>query len=265
MLSFTMRWFCMVGKAAYRSATCKVYGATDRLEDLKVALKIVYNSDHMQDEVLMRYNRGQPLNEDLVIAVLCVHVPQNERAEWKQAFSAVDEAREAEGKPSIVAEQPSPDGEYAIVLPWAERNLDQVMSSERMAANDLPRIMEVLEHVTKGLLYLHQQGLIHGDVKRKNVMRKVMAEQEESDLASKAEWLLIDMDAAVETGKQLGEKYSEAIIAPEYMKVLLPCRTNGRPSKGHPTIKAVCTTHHQPPSHHLAFRTHHLMCGPLGC
>ena len=235
----------MVGKVTYRSATCKVYEAIDRLKDKnKVALKIVYNSDHMKDEVLMRYNRGQALNEDLVIGVLCIHVPETERAAWQLTFSAVDEARRGAGKLSIVAEQPSPDGEYVIVLPWAERNLDQVMSSERLAANDLPRIMEVLQCVTKGLLYLHQQGLIHGDVKRKNVMRKLMPEQSsESGSASKAEWILIDMDATVKIGEQLGEKYSEAMIAPEYMKALLPCRTNGRPSKGHPTIKAVYTTH----------------------
>ena len=209
--------------------------AVDRVDrGIGVALKIVYNPEHMLDEILARFNGGQPLDEDIVLGVIRVHVPEQEREKWSAEFKLVDEKRLETGQRPIVAEEPSPDNQYAIVMPLCERSLDQVMGSERLAANDLAGILEVTRYVAKGLNYLHKNGLVHGDMKRKNVMRK-----------SKSKWTLIDMDAAARVGDQLALKYSEAVVPPEYMKVLLPCRTNGRPAKGHPTIQAVIFKHFQ--------------------
>ena len=43
---------------------------------------------------------------------------------------------------------------------------------------------------------------------------------------------------SVPCGAQTSHKFSEGWIPPEYMKVLLPCRTTGLPVEGHPTITA---------------------------
>ena len=229
---------CDLGDPKYRSATSRVFEAMDYVLSgmnalTEVALKIVTNPDHMRDEVMIRYNKGKPLNEAFVLGVLRVHVPAHEKDKWIQTFSDVEKTRAELGQPPLIAKEASPENEYVMVLPLAERSLDQVMSMERLAGTNHAGIMEVATFVAEGLQYLHKEGLIHGDVKRKNVMRM-----------SKAVWSLIDMDAAVKIGQPLGLKFSEAMIAPEYMQVLLPHRTNGRPAVGHPTITAVCCLAH---------------------
>ena len=80
-------------------------------------------------------------------------------------------------------------------------------------------IKNVVCSVAAALRHLHENKVCHADIKRKNVMRQKKG--------NKKTWRLIDMDAAVEMGKQTSFKYSECCIPPEYMQVLLPERTTG--------------------------------------
>jgi hypothetical protein len=189
----------------YKSATCCVYQAIDRCDTIqaesKVALKVVKNSSHMEDEVVARF--GNNLDTRYVLPVLRVHVPKGRRDKWIREFSDVL-LKAGKIADEFVAEEPSEDGEFVVVLPWAQRSLDQVMGSERLAATEVMQIVDIVRCIAKAIGHLHESRICHGDLKKKNVMR-----QKREGTKGTYNWLLIDLDASVVTGEQAGLKFSE--------------------------------------------------------
>ena len=53
-------------------------------------------------------------------------------------------------------------------MPAGQRNFLVVLLQERVIMDD---VKDWLRCVTKALMHMHQQGLIHGDIKPLNVMR----------------------------------------------------------------------------------------------
>eukprot|EP00945_MAST-04E_sp_MAST-4E-sp1_P003399 g3399.t1 len=79
--------------------------------------------------------------------------------------------------------------------------------SERFAGHDLKTVEYISNSVAKALKHMHDQGLVHGDVKPRNVVR---------DASGK--WKLIDLDAATKLSEPIGRKYSSAFSPPELAK-----------------------------------------------
>ena len=97
---------------------------------------------------------------------------------------------------------------YCIVMPLADKNLFVSLKQERWAG----RVMEEVRHVFKQLVsavdHMHQKGILHGDIKPLNIVRM------------DGRWLLIDLDAACEIGKQpVGSKSSSAYLCPEALLI----------------------------------------------
>ena len=161
-------------QAQYNSATCEVWQAEDRQgSPVDVALKIITNRDHLATEVEMRYNNGDCLDSNLVHDFLRIHVPAGERSaftdtHWKLA-----------PEPS----EPNQAGKetYVLVMEYADKNLQGAMSMERLAANDLTTVRSVMREVALALQHLHQKGILHADVKPRNIVR------------CKRQWKLIDL------------------------------------------------------------------------
>ena len=113
-----------------------------------------------------------------------------------------------------------------MVMPWAHRNLAQITQMERIAGRDLNKVREIARQYAVSMQHLHENGIVHCDGKQRNVVR----------IGKHIK--LIDLDASSRIGHPCSFKFSEAYVPPEYMQVLLPTRTDGRPHEGHPVIQA---------------------------
>jgi hypothetical protein len=60
---------------------------------------------------------------------------------------------------------------YAIQMPLADRNLNEIIASERLAEEPLDTIRQSSRKVLNLIQDLHTAGVVHGDVKPKNVVR----------------------------------------------------------------------------------------------
>ena len=85
---------------------------------------------------------------------------------------------------------------------------------ERIAGHNWAEIRDVSYSIAVGLDHLHSNGILHGDVKPRNVVR------------IDGKWILIDLDASCPLSKEgrAGLKYSEAYCPPEMMRLVNPVR-----------------------------------------
>lgn len=60
---------------------------------------------------------------------------------------------------------------YAIIMPLADRNLDEIISSERLAEEPLDTIRHTALKILTAVSSLHQKGVVHGDLKPTNIVR----------------------------------------------------------------------------------------------
>lgn len=142
-----------------------------------------------------------------------IHVPAEEREHFGDEMWRL-------------ADEPTEHGEYLLVMEYAGLNLVQATQAHQIEGN-IALIRQVVEKVALALQHMHSCGVIHADVKPANVVR-----------LGKGDWRLIDLEAATEIGETLSGKYSEAYIPPEYMKEIIPKRTDGRWHLNQPRIKA---------------------------
>ena len=90
---------------------------------------------------------------------------------------------------------------YALIMPYADRNLETIVRSER------PDILEVAiyaKEIAQALQHVHQQGFIHGNVKLSNIVRV------------KNKLRLIDFDASTQINvTNAGARFTSGILPPE--------------------------------------------------
>ncbi|ETV74569.1 serine/threonine protein kinase [Aphanomyces astaci] len=89
---------------------------------------------------------------------------------------------------------------FVLVMPPADRSLDDIAAKERPSAT---LVQSMLRDVVVGLQHMHNAGLVHGDVKKLNVLRV------------HNQLKLIDFDATTEQGMPVGVKTSSGILPPE--------------------------------------------------
>ena len=98
---------------------------------------------------------------------------------------------------------------YAIVMPCADRNLDTISRSEKPS---MIKIRYDAHQIARKLNILHENGIIHGDLKMPNIVR--MGEN----------LVLIDLDASAkmnisveseDPSCHVGKKFSSGILPPE--------------------------------------------------
>jgi serine/threonine protein kinase len=200
-----------------------------------VALKVVRSLDAMKGEIEMR--RG--LNSLHVVGVMRIHVPKDGREQYFNFCSTLADTVTADQAREKLADQPSRGGEFVIVMKWASASLQDEMRMKRIAGQNQRAVKRILKDVATALRHLHENGVVHGDIKPRNIVTLGTQESTQESESGKV-WALIDFDAASRLGAQRTggaiAKYSEAFISPEYMKLLLPQRTDGRPAVGQPVI-----------------------------
>ncbi|KAF0700109.1 Aste57867_9340 [Aphanomyces stellatus] len=149
---------------------------------IKVALKFMKNAGEYKRELLSR--RG--LSSDFILHTLSTLKPH--------VFSVNVKALTINGELDM--------SEYAhvLVMPAADRSLEDIHLKER--PNDA-KVRSMLYEVGMALNHLHESGLVHGDLKKLNVLRVQNALK------------LIDLDASAKIGDAVGTKFSSGILPPE--------------------------------------------------
>ena len=90
---------------------------------------------------------------------------------------------------------------FAVVMPFADRNLDSIIRSE--LRDDLSWVRAYAKDIGEALRHMHERGVYHGDVKAMNCGRH------------KGRLKLLDLDASVaKEGGHFGSKFSSGAVPP---------------------------------------------------
>jgi serine/threonine protein kinase len=205
-LQFMGRFILKGDQHEYKSATCAVFIATDVEGDTKrpVALKFMKNVSEFEQEKSSRRKLKEAAADELSAFVVditqsfdCSHAP------FKQSLNSGS---------NFVINSKLQEYPSLIVMPAADRNLRAIMDNERIT--DPAVIKSMFHDILRAVKFLHDSGVIHGDIKPRNVVR-VGVEPDRR-------LVLIDLDASAEIGKQYSwSKYSSAYLPPEAIRMSL--------------------------------------------
>jgi len=191
----------------HQSETCIVFKGVDlerRREDAAVAVKIMRKEAEWDREVSARQECH--LEERYVVGVReAMRIDPAERARRlrRQGGSG----------------QQADESEFLLAMPLGECSLFDAVSSERKVGRDVEWARLAVIQMAQCLQHLHQQGLVHSDVKPRNFCR-FRADNDSSRLC------VIDMDAASRIGSKMpawgaGLKASTAYAPPELVTHIL--------------------------------------------
>jgi len=151
------------GPDVHKSSTCRIVFAEDLTNNRLVALKIMKHRHQFKAEIDARYNNGSPLSSSFVISLLGWHCPADDpisdaggQAPWEEATETSEEGGEAT---------------YVLVMPQGERSLHDACAKERIAGIDADAVMAIVLQLAECLAYLHLMGIVHMDIKQRNVIR----------------------------------------------------------------------------------------------
>ena len=182
-------------KPEHKSATCIVLRSIDIFNDNKnVIIKLMKNKDQYLKEVNIREN----LRDTNDIVNILFHSESPELINrWKE-----------DAKNKLNYEEYI----YGIVMDAGDRNLQTIYQHERPTINE---IRVYVEQIFKGVSYLHDKDIMHGDIKALNIIRFI----------SDNHLHLIDLDAASSTLEEsqtedgivdyVGSKFSSVCLPPE--------------------------------------------------
>ena len=137
------------GPAEHESETCKVFLAKDYKDDGRnVALKFICNRDHFDREKDVRQRCC--FDNKYVISTL----RQNDGDDESELKIGDEAVRRGYYR-------------YCLVMPTAERNLGTVLVHERIAGRGWDQLRLISKQLIEALNHVHENGYIHGDVKRK--------------------------------------------------------------------------------------------------
>jgi len=222
--AFLSRYRVRDGPPQHISATCGVVFAIDLKSEQReeVCLKKMRHRSQFESEIRQRFvedpNSGDvvAVSIDDVIGVLCCHTP--EAAPFKDALVKPQEKEHTDGTSNGVYP-------YVLVLVKGVRSLHQACDSERIAGYDLAGIRKAMIDTLTKVQRLHEQGIVHGDLKPRNILRSAKDDWIDDDwivvdpLRGGSSWILCDMDAAAQVGAEIGSKSSSAYSPPELAKL----------------------------------------------
>ena len=178
----------------YMSATCKVYlvEMVSESKRTRVALKFMKNADEFERE---KSSRDKLLGQNSSL-----DEPHSFIIETMNSYPHTDPALVAAiHKYRRLVDYDSPS---LLVMPAADRNLRSIMDNERITNTFV--IKDMFRQILDCVNFMHYRGLIHCDLKPRNIVRILLRLK------------LIDLDASAQIGKQYAwSKHSSAYMPPE--------------------------------------------------
>ena len=220
-ISLWMRRYLVTAKIIHRSATCNVFTAVDIKDNNRpVALKFMKNREEFVREIKSRYGDNNRMNSETLdkctVGLVGWHIPGDPSLFWPvgtpSEFKASAQLRwRPEGSATIPAMRDYP---YVLVLEMGSTSLFLEMVSQRIAGHDDTKIRDTFRTVVECVAQLHSHGLIHSDIKPRNILRM-----------PGGEILLCDLDAALRNREQRNDsfKHSSAYCPPELARHLFAC------------------------------------------
>ncbi|KAF0685326.1 Aste57867_22746 [Aphanomyces stellatus] len=149
---------------------------------MKVALKFMRN----EDEYVREQTTRQGLHSKFVLNIL----PSASLNAIQQNIKTL----------TLYGDIPGAKYPHMLVLPFADRSLQDIYDKEYVSEN---KIRQIMEEIARCLQHIHSRGIVHGDLKKLNIFRAANRLQ------------LADMDAAtVGPGQLAGAKWSSGILPP---------------------------------------------------
>merc|ERR1712238_274364 len=97
---------------------------------------------------------------------------------------------------------------WCLVLAKGAKSISQIIHSERIAGIRTDKLINCGVAFAKAIQHMHENNMIHADIKPRNVIRDITGD-----------FKLIDLDASVEIGEKLiNKKKSTAFMSPELAK-----------------------------------------------
>ena len=168
--------------------------------NVAVALKFMANRDEFEREVSARHRHN--INSSIVVGVLGWHTPAGE------PFAIAGGEQQQRPEPT----EEGSEYPYLVVMRRGGESLHTCLASQRIAGFDVTAVRALLRSLLQQTSALHQCGLVHGDLKPRNVLC--------SDDINTVKLTLCDLDAAATIGstRPRGLKVSTAYIAPEFFR-----------------------------------------------
>lgn len=137
-------------------------------DEQHVCIKRMRHRSQFETEICLRLRI--PAKNDAVIQILGWHMPRDEQYELPTSSSTVSQNCVAGGqrKQSTAAADEYP---YVLVLQRAARSLHEACAKERLARYDWRRVVSCMRDVAQCIQQLHDAGLVHGDIKQRNILR----------------------------------------------------------------------------------------------
>eukprot|EP01043_Picozoa_sp_COSAG02_P002145 COSAG02_NODE_49_length_45106_cov_298.436177_2_plen_965_part_00 len=193
-----------LGPPIHKSPSSECVFAVDFLrQKRRVCLKMVANLEQLKKEISSRFDlSGQMIDRTAVVKLLAWHTPHG------QDIKSPDDAQTQE----IQRSTSGACYPYVLVMELGERSLQDAVARERIAGFQLEEIREIMRCVAKCLQKMHNGGVCHGDLKRKNVIQL-----RASHASGNGNWVLCDMDSATLIGSEIDPraKFSTAYCPPE--------------------------------------------------
>lgn len=216
----------------HTSRTCNVVAALDRETKQDVVLKFMSDEDNFRRELDAR---DQDWKSD-----------ESKTLKFEGVVSICDYFyTDPDSCKKVAKEVQDPDiedfGKYVLVMPMGQRSLHDACAKERFAGYSYSKVVRVMKDVVQCVAKLHEKGLVHGDLKQRNILRQQIGANDdatgeddnetiEDDVDSdwnlvrqigreegekENEWILCDMDASSKFHAAIGKKTSTAYGPPE--------------------------------------------------
>ena len=161
----------------HQSATCYVYRAVDEKDEdsdgnfKRVALKLMRLKSQFVREIAVR---KFDFNSDHVIDIIRTHPEYNQIENYPEKITFQEEFNENKeiGMTLKMLNKKQAEELFCIVMPAADRNMFVAMKQERFAGKNIPEVRHIFTQLAQCILHMHERGVIHGDIKPLNVMRR---------------------------------------------------------------------------------------------
>ena len=202
----------------HRSATCLIRLARDtENDDASVVLKLMLNEDEFRREISTREHIG---HSNVVIGIRGWHTPDG----ISVAGTAADGSLGQQPTPAVPLDEEHAELRYVLIMERGGQSLFIENVTQRIAGVNAASVATLFRATCAQVAALHGLGLVHGDIKLRNVIRRFG-----SDAVC-----LCDLDAGIQIGtkRSTDVKVSTAYAAPEVQA----SRRAKTPLEAHPSL-----------------------------